>query len=133
MEPNYMDEFSFDEESAKRIANVIWNYPMSLEDCADVLEQIAPLCEIYTTKGFIQKLRTDLRRNVLTYNKLSEYKKMPSAELAEHIFGVKLRWYQKAWLYLFDAYNSKRKYVILPYLFNVKGSSFNGNIHIRNQ
>lgn len=52
-----MTEFEFDKSSADRIEKVVQNYPMSLEQCADVLEFVAPLCTVFTTEGFINKLK----------------------------------------------------------------------------
>ena len=56
-----MTEFEFDKASADRIEKVVQNYPMSLKDCADVLEFIAPLCTIYTAEGFINRLKISFR------------------------------------------------------------------------
>lgn len=52
----WREEVEFDPESMKRIVNVIDRYPMSLHDCADVIEFIAPLCRYFTTNGAINKL-----------------------------------------------------------------------------
>lgn len=51
-----MDEFEFDKESANRIANVVQMYPISLQDCANVLEAVAPFCATWTPEGFIKKI-----------------------------------------------------------------------------
>lgn len=51
-----MNEFEFDKESANRISKVVQMYPMSLSDCADILETVAPLCSIWTPKGFKQRI-----------------------------------------------------------------------------
>lgn len=50
------NECEFDPKSAQRIANVIEWHPMSLRNCADILEFIAPLCTIFTTDGCIHKI-----------------------------------------------------------------------------
>lgn len=52
-----LKEFTFDPPAAQRIAQVVEQYPMSLENCADVLEAVAPYCALFTTDGFIQRLR----------------------------------------------------------------------------
>lgn len=51
-----MDEFEFDKASADRIAKIVQMYPMSLLDCANVLEVVAPLCAVWTPEGFIKRI-----------------------------------------------------------------------------
>ena len=53
----YLKEFTFDPQAAQCIAQVVEQYPMSLEDCADVLEAVAQYCTLFTIDGFIQRLR----------------------------------------------------------------------------
>lgn len=45
-------EFEFDKASADRISKIVQMYPMSLSDCADILETVAPLCTMFTPEGF---------------------------------------------------------------------------------
>lgn len=44
-------EFEFDKASADRISKIVQMYPMSLSDCADILETVAPLCTMFTPEG----------------------------------------------------------------------------------
>ena len=53
-----MTEFEFDKESADRIEKVIQQNPMSLQDCADILELAAPLCTVFSCECFKNKLKT---------------------------------------------------------------------------
>ena len=57
----YLKEFTFDTPAAQRIAQVVEQYPMSLENCADVLEAVALYCTLFTTDGFIQRLHVIAR------------------------------------------------------------------------
>jgi len=57
---SYLDEFTFDPEAAQRIANVVRLNAMSMEDCANVLEAVAPYCTELTTQGFLYRLTTIL-------------------------------------------------------------------------
>ena len=52
----FMDDFLFDVDAAARIAKVVRMYPMTLENCADILEAVAPLCEVWTARGFLLRL-----------------------------------------------------------------------------
>ena len=58
-----MNEFEFDKENADRIANVVQMYPMSLSDCADILETVAPLCAMWTPEGFLKRIHGVFRNN----------------------------------------------------------------------
>lgn len=40
-----------DNDSAKRISKITNKYPVTLKDCADILEIIAPLCALKTSGG----------------------------------------------------------------------------------
>lgn len=61
-----MQEFRFDPEASARIAAVVQNYPMSLADCAELLEWAAPLCRLLTVDGFINRM-TDVNRFYATH------------------------------------------------------------------
>lgn len=52
----WREEIEFDSTSMKRIINVIDNYPMSLHDCARIIESVALLCQAKTTDGVIVEL-----------------------------------------------------------------------------
>lgn len=54
---DWRKEFEFDSGSAQRIADVIEEYPMSLQHCAEILELAAPLCTLLTESGFVGKLK----------------------------------------------------------------------------
>lgn len=45
-----MTEFEYDKESADRIEEIINSHPICLKDCADILEIVAPLCDLYSAK-----------------------------------------------------------------------------------
>lgn len=49
---DWMKEFEFDPEASNRIAKVIYQHPLSLRDCADILEIAAPICTVMTASGF---------------------------------------------------------------------------------
>ncbi len=54
-----MSEFEFDPTAATRIEQVVRLYPLSLKDCADLLEIIAPLVDILSADGarnFLQEI-----------------------------------------------------------------------------
>lgn len=55
--PSWLDEFAFDPDSAQRIANLIQNYPLSLKDCADIIETVASWCDMYTTGTCLEYLK----------------------------------------------------------------------------
>lgn len=55
------DEFYLDPEAADRISKVVEENPMCLSDCADVLEAVAPFCTMWTTSGFLRRLREVLQ------------------------------------------------------------------------
>lgn len=48
--------FESDPDSTNRIINTLYYHPLSLKDCADILEIIAPLCTLYTKEGFLHHL-----------------------------------------------------------------------------
>lgn len=52
----WKEEAEFDPESMKRIVNVIDHYPMSLHDCARIIESVALLCQDKTVDGVIIEL-----------------------------------------------------------------------------
>jgi len=52
-----MTEFEFAPEAARRIEKVVQNYPLSLDDCADLLEIVAPLAGALTAGGACRFLR----------------------------------------------------------------------------
>ena len=52
-----MTEFEFDKESADRIAKIINSHNMCLKDCADILELLAPLCDMWTPEGLQQHIQ----------------------------------------------------------------------------
>lgn len=51
-----MTEFEFDKESADRIENVVQKHAMSLKNCADILDLLAPLCDMFTTSGVLLRI-----------------------------------------------------------------------------
>lgn len=52
-----MTEFEFDKESADRIAKTINSHVMCLKDCADILEMLAPLCDLWSPQGLQVHIR----------------------------------------------------------------------------
>ena len=52
----WREEVEFDPESMKRIVNVIDHYPISLQDCARIIEAAALLCRHKTPNGVITEL-----------------------------------------------------------------------------
>lgn len=54
---DWMKEFEFDPDALNRIAKVIYQHPLSLRDCADILEIAAPMCTVMTVSGFKKLLR----------------------------------------------------------------------------
>lgn len=53
-----ISEFELDDEAAVRISRVVQQNAMTLEHCADVLEAVAPYCTLWTTDGFLKRLRS---------------------------------------------------------------------------
>lgn len=51
-----LQEFAFDYESARRIAECIERYPMSLQNAADIVCAAAPICEMFTADKVVQLL-----------------------------------------------------------------------------
>lgn len=58
-----MNEFEFDKAYADRITKIVQMYPMSLSDCADILETVAPLCAMWTPEGFLKRIHGAFRNN----------------------------------------------------------------------
>mgnify|MGYP007007367267 CR=1 FL=1 len=52
----WLKEAKFDTQSMERIVSVINHYPMSLCDCANIIEAVAPLCRHKTSEGVIAEL-----------------------------------------------------------------------------
>lgn len=46
-----MTEFEFDKKSAERIEKTIRKHNMCLKNCADILELLAPLCDMWSPQG----------------------------------------------------------------------------------
>jgi len=55
-----ISEFEFDDRAAARISKVVQQNAMTLEHCADVLETVAPYCNLWTTDGFLKRLTNAL-------------------------------------------------------------------------
>lgn len=53
-----ISEFELDDEAAARISRVVQQNAMTLDHCADVLEAVAPYCTLWTTDGFLERLRS---------------------------------------------------------------------------
>lgn len=53
-----LSEFEFDAKASDRISKVVQMYPISLEDCADILESVAPLCTLWTPEGFLKRIQS---------------------------------------------------------------------------
>lgn len=52
-----MTEFEYDKESADRIEEIINSHPICLKDCADILELLAPLCDLWSSQGLQAHIR----------------------------------------------------------------------------
>ena len=52
----WREEVEFDPEAIKRIVNIVDHYPMSLRDCARIIEAAALLCQHKTSNGVIAEL-----------------------------------------------------------------------------
>lgn len=51
-------EFELDNKAAARISQVVQQHAMTLANCADVLETVAPYCTLWTTDGFLKRFRS---------------------------------------------------------------------------
>lgn len=52
-----LKEFQFDIESAERIVKVIYENPISLSMCADILEYLVPYINLLTYDGVLRVLK----------------------------------------------------------------------------
>lgn len=52
----WREEVEFDLEAMERIVNIVDHYPMSLRDCARIIEAAALLCQHKTSNGVIMEL-----------------------------------------------------------------------------
>lgn len=52
----WREEVEFDPEAMERIVNIVDHYPMSLRDCARIVEAAALLCQYKTSNGVIMEL-----------------------------------------------------------------------------
>lgn len=52
----WREEVEFDPEAMERIVNIVDHYPMSLRDCARIIEAAALLCQHKTSNGVIMEL-----------------------------------------------------------------------------
>lgn len=57
MEYKLIQWFDFYPEATKKIAEVVEHYPISLNQCAEALELIAPYIGTYTFEGFKCRLK----------------------------------------------------------------------------
>ncbi len=65
--PDWMQEFMFDPESAKRIVDTIYHHAMSLKDCAQLIEMAAPFYDRMTSDGVVAAIR-DMTEQVQDIN-----------------------------------------------------------------
>lgn len=52
----WREEVEFDPEAMEWIVNIVDHYPMSLRDCARIIEAAALLCQHKTSNGVIMEL-----------------------------------------------------------------------------
>ena len=52
----WREEVEFAPEAMEQIVNIIDHYPMTLYDCARIIEAAAPLCQYKTSNGVIMEL-----------------------------------------------------------------------------
>ena len=57
-------EFAFDPESADRIARAIELYPLTLKGCAEIIEVVAPLCNLVGEDGATAYIRRFVDRRI---------------------------------------------------------------------
>lgn len=57
-EYNLAEEYNLDTEAGDRITRVINAYPMSLSDCASILEAVAPLTHVMPADDIIRYLQS---------------------------------------------------------------------------
>lgn len=70
-----MSIFEFDPQAAARIQKVVEEHPMSLDNCADALEMVAPLYTLYTARGFTMIMNMILSDPELFRRTAAEYQK----------------------------------------------------------
>ena len=57
-EYNWEAEYKFDPKAAERIDRVVNSYPMTLCDCASILEVVAPLTSLMPADDLIRYLKS---------------------------------------------------------------------------
>ena len=55
---NWEEEYKFDPDAAERIVRVVNSYPMTLSDCASILEAVTPLTSLMPADDLIRYLKS---------------------------------------------------------------------------
>lgn len=90
-----MTEFEFDKESADRIEKTINSHPICLKDCADILEIVSPLCDLYSAKCAKKRIeKFIIEMTVLSNSNITKKRVKGNLWLYRKLLNYKYPWLQ---------------------------------------
>lgn len=87
-----MTEFEYDKESADRIEEIINSHPICLKDCADILEIVAPLCDLYSAKWAKNRIEKFIIEMTVLSNSNTTTKRVKGMWLYRKLLNSKYPW-----------------------------------------